>query len=561
MDASVFATVTVVSTLLSRHLIATLTPSPSVQKLVHASLFLCLALFALTVLDAAPQEWNLWMTRSALTFTYRIVLWMIALNVLLVSPWLFSHHLKCWKPTNISLPVSCGFLLYMIQAILAIVSCPVRWLQRIIQKKRKQQQRKGDTLPVHMVQDVTTKRSSYCTMSDLVRGMLGMGAMWCVLHLIGPLSVPQESAPDLTHLTRLISCLSTVGILLSAVLNGFGSVSLPFEHLSGMFLEAVPDHIIVAAEQELEKAVASLQQRQDALKQNTGNRSLTVPSDSNTDSFINMGNGITTRKNQLQSEIEFLQGLVGELVEDVTEMRLAKVAAARARTRSGKIRSVIGITFSVVLLVRLAAAFWNISMASLQGEQRATRSDPVTMALVWLIGHQFLTTEHYNSLSQFLSLVLTAILSFTQMNTFIRTVAVMNRRFLVPWFSHCNCFQVSNHHRHHRPGTLPILRGASSSLVTILVTLLMTCYCLACVVLTKNMVPQNYRQSFGAALGAAAEVRPYPVHLTFAVSASISMGTLAILLGIQRQNTQRYNKLNSPTNYNKENSTFRELDP
>lgn len=528
MDASAFATVGVVSSLLSRHLISTLAPSPSVRKLVHASLILCLMLFALTIIDAAPQEWNIIIGRSALTFTYKIVLWMIAINVLLVSPLLFSHHLTCWKPT-FSFPASCAIALYTIQRTLSILACPIRLIRRIVRSRR----RRSVTLPVHVAQDTETT-PSYFGLRDILSGFLGIGVMWFVLQLIGPLSVPQESSSDLTILTRLISCLSTVGVLLSAVLNGFGSVSLPFQHLSGMFLKAVPDHAIASAEQELEKAAAALQQRQDELK---GGRSLPVKMNSTTNSFITMGNDITTRKYQLQSEIEFLQRLVGELVDDVTEMRLAKVAAARARTRLGKVRSVIGIAFSIILCVRLAAAFWNIWITSLQGEQRGRGSDPVTMALVWMIGRQWVATEHYNSLSQFLSLVLTAILSFTQMNTFIRTVAIIHRRFLFPWLSHCNCFKGSD-----GSGTQPTQYGASSSLLTILITLLMTCYCLACVVLTKNMVPRNYRQSFSQALGAAAEVRPYPVHLTFALSATISLGTLVVLLGIQRQNTQRYNK-------------------
>jgi hypothetical protein len=535
-----------------------------VQKLVHASLFFCLSLFALTVLDAAPHEWNIFMTQNTLTFAYRVVLWLIALQILVLTPLLIAHHLKCWKPTrttHLVWPVSCGYLFHSIQFALSILSYPVYLLRRIIRKKRKQQSRKADTLPVHVIQE-SQATNSRITLSDIFSGVLAMGIMWFVLHhLIGPLSVPHESSSELTPLTRLISCLSTVGILLSAVLNGFGSVSLPFQHLSGMFLEAVPDHIVVAAEQELEQAAASLQQRQEEFKSTTG-RALPVRTNSSTnlDSFISMGNDITTRKHQLQSEIDFLQGLVVELVEDVTEMRLAKIEAARARTRSGKIRSVVGITFSVVLLVRLAAAFWNISMTSLQDEPRATRSDPVTMALAWMIGHQWVTTDHYNSLSQVLSLILTAILSISQMNTFIRTVAVLNRRFFVPWFRHCNCFEATGSSQHqYRSGTLPTAYGASSSLLTIMVTLLMTCYCLACVVLTKNMVPPHYRQSFSRALGAAAEVRPYPVHLAFAVSASVSLGVLTVLSGIQRQNTQRYNKLKSPTSH--DSSFFRSLDP
>ncbi|GAX24197.1 hypothetical protein FisN_4Lh287 [Fistulifera solaris] len=566
MDASICSSVTIVSTLLSRHLIATLAPSSSVQKLVHASLFFCLSLFALTVLDAAPHEWNIFMTQNALTYAYRVVLWMIALQILIVTPLLFAHHLKGWKPTTttpqLACPVSCGYLFYSIQFALSILSYPVYVLKRIIRRKRKQQSRKGDTLPVHLLPENEVTHSRI-TLRDIISGVLAMGIMWFVLHhLIGPLSVPYKSSSELTPLTRLVSCLSTIGILLSAVLNGFGSVSLPFQHLSGMFLEAVPDHVVVAAEQELEQAAAALQQRQEEFKSTTG-RALPVRSNSSTnmDSFITMGNDITTRKHQLQSEIDFLQGLVGELVEDVTEMRLAKVEAARARTRAGKIRSVMGITFSIVLLVRLAVAFWNLSLTGLQDEPRATRSDPVTLALAWMLGHQWVTTAHYNSLSQFLSLILTAILTISQMNTFIRTVAVLNRRFFVPWFRRCICFEAHGSSSQHpyRSGTLPTPYSASSSLLTIMVTLLMTCYCLACVVLTKNMVPPPYRQSFSQALGAAAEVRPYPVHLTFAVSACISLGILTILLGIQRQNTQRYNKLKSPTSH--DSSFFRSLDP
>jgi hypothetical protein len=71
---------------------------------------------------------------------------------------------------------------------------------------------------------------------------------------------------------------------------------------------------------------------------------------------------------------------------------------------------------------------------------------------------------------------------------------------------------------------------------------LMGCYFLACLVLTKMMLPEAFRAEFSAALGGKGmfQIRTCNVNAAFAVSAIVSTITLGTLLGIQRQNTHRY---------------------
>lgn len=104
--------------------------------------------------------------------------------------------------------------------------------------------------------------------------------------------------------------------------------------------------------------------------------------------------------------------------------------------------------------------------------------------------------------------------------------------------------------------------SSSSSVYAHIVSSLMICYFVACIVLTKMMLPVDYRKAFSAALwqggGAGSSnlndgdeevndngillfrIRTSAVNTAFILSALISTFVLALLLGIQRQNTFRH---------------------
>ena len=89
---------------------------------------------------------------------------------------------------------------------------------------------------------------------------------------------------------------------------------------------------------------------------------------------------------------------------------------------------------------------------------------------------------------------------------------------------------------------------ASEFIFSHLVASLMCCYSLACVVLTKIMLPFQYRTGFSAALGVVEQhgtgelfwIKTLTANALFSLTALLSTLILAVLFGIMRANAHRY---------------------
>jgi uncharacterized membrane protein YgcG len=439
-------------------------------------------------------------------------------------------------------------------------------------------------------------------------------------------------------LSTAVSWLCAIGILLSACLNGFGSVSMPYSCLAGLYLEPIRPESISKAEMELSKAQGLLEERRADLGTvslilptggGSGSSSSTAcdhhhavsPSNSNTANapsssggssstggwnrvttilsraaissgaagsgggkrFTDLTEGVNQRRRLLLTEMDFLNVLVEEMKDELSEMRQAQHAVSMARTTMGQVNSWLGVVFSIVLLMRLGSAMlfvWRHHHGLISVTMRG--SDPVTMGMLWLIGNNYvtMTQQDYNTLSQFISLLLTAVLSISQVRTFWRTVDYIYRRILLLYrkmYGHDSSTssssslattpnttdEASNMGNRVAAGS----KSSSRSVYAHIVSSLMICYFVACIALTKMMLPVDYRKSFSAALwqGAAAgsssshylndgeeevndeengmlifRIRTSAVNTAFIVSALISTFVLALLLGIQRQNTFRH---------------------
>jgi hypothetical protein len=335
----------------------------------------------------------------------------------------------------------------------------------------------------------------------------------------------QPSLAEMQMLPTMVSWLCAVGLLLSSVLNGFGSVSLPHSCLSGIYLEPIGPEIIANAQVELHKASSAL---------HTKRMELTSDTSSSTD-LSSMGmrwsmgsEESVQRRYKVQQEIDFLETLVEELGEDVREMKFAKVTAEMARTRMGRIRSWMGAVFSIVLLVRLYTSFTSIWLVT-----TTRRGDPITTAMLWLTGHHLVNQQDYNSISQCVSLGLTAFLTASQVQSFLRTVSALNVR-LLRFYRKCYCSSRSS-------AELVSLNKKGTQMYTDLLAALMGCYFLSCVVLTKMNLPLEYRSNFSAAMGGINLVAQNRVaNSCFCASAALSATILGLLFGIQRQNTKRH---------------------
>lgn len=397
---------------------------------------------------------------------------------------------------------------------------------------------------------VTSSATAAATFrTGILGGICSVAASLACLRLLAPFVIRTEQ--DAPLLTLAVSWLSSVGLLCSAVLNGFGSVSLPHSCLAGLYLEPIRSETIDQAEAELEKVKKSLEDRKSQLSE-PGVRIQLMPVSGSwkRTSFTELGDEVSQRRQVLLGEIEFLETLVDEMEEDISEMRESQKMALQARTLTGRVKSWVGVVFSVVLLLRLFSAVmsaWPQMSAEIETANALSSTgrgggDIVTRILMWLFGHKIVKTrENVNALSQFISLIITAFLAFSQVRNFMRIAAAVNRR-LKALYSKCYCIKgkkdSSLSASISQDGGLQLLNGFCSPLLASL----MGCYFIACVVLTKIMLPAKFSSSFAAALGGPSmfQIRLYSVNATFALSALISTAVLGMTVGIQRQNTFRH---------------------
>jgi Abscisic acid G-protein coupled receptor/The Golgi pH Regulator (GPHR) Family N-terminal len=401
--------------------------------------------------------------------------------------------------------------------------------------------------------------------------LIGVTMTIAVLHSIAPFIIEPKSAGN--NLAVALSWISAIGIVVSACLNGFGSVSMPHSCLAGLYLDPIRPETVTKATGDLIKTQESLQARREQLndiqlKQVSPKTVLSANAMMSSSSsrwaiigrkrplktsFSGLGEEVTQRKRKILEEISFLEALVEEMKEDIEDMRYTQQMEAASRTTLGRVNSWLGVLFSVILLVRLyfaAMSIWHHWYSHVDTVGTTTgpspKRDPVTTALLWLLGHNMVSEKEYDELSQSISLVLTAILSFTQVRTFLRTVGAMHRR-LNQLF--CPSRIISGRLTPRSESSLGVVDESPSfqsktSVYMHILAALMASYFLACIVLTKAMLPWQYRSSFSDALGGfdmVFEIQSDMINVMFALAAVASATILAMLFGIQKQNAVRHN--------------------
>jgi hypothetical protein len=408
---------------------------------------------------------------------------------------------------------------------------------------------------------------AFGSMTAIVTSLVG-------LSIIGPMVVQPPADSDITTLSQVISWLCAVGLLISSLLNGFGSVSLPFTYLSGILLKPVRPETVTKMSSELRSMQDSLVKKRMMLKELTveittptstsannisltrssstyarlsitpfSTKSLATSNTPTTGAFADIKEDIKNRRQILQTEIEFLEVLARETTMDIEEMRHSQYKAAAARTAIGRIKSWIGLVFSIILLVRLfntGFSIWTSSSArhTAHSMQNVARNDIVTTTLLWLAGRVYISHKRYIMLSQMVSLGLTAVLSFSQVRMFLRTVSVLNRT-LSTFLCTCCGGNVGGIAAKVRIGSSPDIAVSFHSQV---IAAFLGCYSVACIVLIKMMLPAKFSESFTSALGVPDifTVHAPTVNLVFFSSAVVSSTILGMLFGIQRQNNLRH---------------------
>ncbi|KAL7536775.1 hypothetical protein ACHAXR_007394 [Thalassiosira sp. AJA248-18] len=346
----------------------------------------------------------------------------------------------------------------------------------------------------------------------------------------------------------MVSAICAFGMIVASILNGFGCASMPHSNLVGLFLQPTSLSVIAKVEDDFHYAIKQLEEKRWMLADVvTSSSASSRPSPS---SYTPSKNKISIssekkRMNQIQQEVIFLENLVGDMNDDIEEMKQSQQLALAARTTFGRIRGVLGVVFSVVLVVRVLLAAKSFMYILKGGDDNVnppstnnSRDDPLTSIFLWLLGRNIVNTEQYDLFRQGTSIVLAGVLSISQVRAFFRVVGALGRKLsracgMSLQTMACVPPRKASGGRQHN-------MGGGNSVALILSSFVMGCYFLACVTVVKMILPIEYRSSFSTAVGLNFNFNRKLLDMIFFVSACVSAVILASLFGIQRNNSERY---------------------
>ena len=597
------------------------------QVTLYVALSLSLSLFGLTIIEALPTS----LQKLNTSFLYRIVLWLLSIHIVFVIPSLmgatvaasFGYNRVCcdWTTTLLNwshmpwwIRFTIGFFRIIFKNIFynGLRFCCCSGRRRISRSRQNSfvviegvsSSTTNQVLPVHHDESIirrssssfgevmnddnpsstiSSRNSNSRTFLTVLGSAVGVVSVVGILSIIGPLVVQLPLENENTTLSLVVSWICAVGLLISSLLNGFGSVSLPYTYLSGHFLHRVLPVSITNLEAELRIIQENIMKKRMMLREATVEISSSSPSGSSSRSSFTggtsnntfskgatyvmssllmqnnnnganclseLGDDLKYRRQILQTEIVFLEDLVRETTFDLEELKYSQIVAAASRTSIGKIKSSVGIVFSAILLVRLINSgfiIWRSYGTLLNTEfashhHRKSQSDIVTTTLLWLAGHTSFSLDQYNAISQMVSLVLTAVLSFTQIRTLLRTVHIVQRR-LSRFYKKCYGGPQNDV---TKIGTSSAIdhsdQKGSLSFIWQIIAGFLGCYSLACTVVIKMMLPEKFSVAFSMALDETGifTIHSSLVNMVFFSSSVLSTAILGMLLGIQRQNILRH---------------------
>ena len=313
----------------------------------------------------------------------------------------------------------------------------------------------------------------------------------------------------------MVKMACALGMIIASLLNGFGCASMPHTNLVGMYLKPTSAAVLAKVEEDYFYAVQNLEEKRYVL---SGLLQLSSSTNMPADNI---------KINQLKEETSFLENLVGDMSDDIEEMKHSQRLAMKARTPAGRISWVLGVIFSIVLVVRVllaASSFLDASTANRRMPRK--HRDPITILVLWLTGHNFVNDEQYNLYLQGTSLILAGFLTITQVRNFFRVIGALGRKL-----GHVMGISIDSTKSHNAMGDLSL----------ILSSFVMGCYFLSCVVIVKMTLPLEYRSSFSDAVGKFDfGFNSTVLNMVFCSSTCTSAIILGFLFGIQRNNSERY---------------------
>ncbi|KAL3787536.1 hypothetical protein HJC23_013745 [Cyclotella cryptica] len=309
-----------------------------------------------------------------------------------------------------------------------------------------------------------------------------------------------------------MSC--ALGMIIASVINGFGCASMPHAHLVGKYLKPTSSAVLAKVEEDYFYAVKVLEEKTVVLS-----------------GLMRMSMNGTVESNQvrqLRQEINFMENLVGDMSDDIEEMKHSQELALKARTKFGRISWILGMVFSIILVIRVALAASSILVTPRVSDSSSMprqHRDPITTILMWLTGHHVVSDEQYELYLQGTSLMLAAFLTLSQVRAFFRCMSALGRKLSL-------LFCISMDENQKSIGDISLL----------LSSFVMGCYFLSCVVVIKMSLPIECRSSFSTAVGKLDfRFNSALLNTVFCTSTCTSALVLGFLFGIKRNNSERYN--------------------
>ncbi|GAB4817352.1 hypothetical protein N2152v2_004398 [Parachlorella kessleri] len=304
---------------------------------------------------------------------------------------------------------------------------------------------------------------------------------------------------------QAISRVGVIGIVLVAVLSGYGSVSLPYSYIS-LFIRPVDKAEITAMESQLKQAMDSIVQKKKSIilieRELERQRALGGRAGAGRSLLGRLVAAVVPGRGQdplqlirtLKAEVSALEALRQALFTDILELKRERERALVARTLLGHMQNMLGYILSVYCIYRMFASVKNL----LFGEDLS--SDPVSRTVGLLL--RFFTRGHVNInvpvFSQYLTLAFIGFISVTSLRGFMK----------------------------HMQRFFSALGGAgNATTVVLLLTELLGFYTISTMLLLRRQLPLKYRQIITDAIGGDLEFDLFHrcFNSVFLVSALLSL--------------------------------------
>ena len=588
--------------------------SRNAEAPLRLSLLLSLLLISLGVLEAVPSSWLMFLRnhaqtrhasilphessseirgRIAMSSAYRFLLWADCIFIAVVVPAALGAilimrfvprgnkedggHARRHMNDNSrfgggiirALCVAQSVIRFVARVLLIIVGFLVTQLKRsngrqhqrglpLVKSVQSMGQMKSDTMTNEPIISSGTSGNTKITTQYSKRGLLlgcfvGLSCSYFSLRATGRLVTEIDNEMENTiALKKVVSQICAIGVLISSILGAFGSVSMPYTCLMGIYLPHVSDHSIKSMQKELQslsQSLATLQSTTTLSSLGASGSGLASPVANGASASRGRGmsffrkrcsslarahpsSGIPADEYQAtvtREEIEYLQNLHADITDELFEMSLMQLQVKRSRTPQGRIKGFVGVIFSVVLLIRVGVAMVIAFGPGNRAGDNNERSDPITIGLSLLLGFSMIDEVEYDSLQQLGSLFLSAFLSVSQVNMFLRTMSALNRRMGCLLRRSCQSDFVARDQRdkllHNTSATSWLLAGMNGA------------FFLSGVILMKMNMPRDLRGEFSFALRGSGDFS-FDARITnavFAFSSILTAVILSILFGIRRQ--------------------------